>query len=367
MTAARTVAVLTTAPAPGPIALIQLHGPGARHLLRSLTGRANWPAGRLQRVNFAGVDDGLAVALREDWAQIMPHGGGAIVRHIMQRLAELGAAIGEQVSPRELFPEARSDLEADMLCALSMAASPAAVDLLLAQPQLWRQWLNASPSREDAAKILSDSRAPDRLIAPATVAVVGRPNVGKSTLGNAVIGRTASVIADLPGTTRDWVGGLAELNGTGQWTSARVVVRWVDTPGLRPDGGDALESAAIELAREVVQRAEVLITMRDPLSAWPEADALPREPDLWVLSKSDLWPQQPQTTDAGSTADQPLPISAHTGQGMEVLRKAVLRALRLDNLRPRPWAFSDTLRQVLAPLDLERLGRYVGDPYNPDQ
>lgn len=363
MTQTRTVAVLTTAPAPGAIALIQLHGAEARELLARLTGRANWPAGRLQRADFAGFDQGLAVALREDWAQLMPHGGGAIVRHIMQRLAELGAEVDEQPVPRELYPEARSDLEADMLWTLSAAASPAAVDLLLAQPALWQQWLSAPRSQQDADKLLEDSRVLNHLIAPATVAVVGRPNVGKSTLGNAMIGRTASLVADLPGTTRDWVGGLAELRSADS-TSVGIVVRWVDTPGLRRDSGDALESAAIELARDVVQHADVLIAMRDPATDWPEAQALPHQPDLWVLSKADLLSEQPASDCRGNCADQPLPISVHSGRGLDLLRAAVLRALHLDDLRPRPWAFSETLCQALQPLDLEQLGQYVACPYN---
>lgn len=355
----RTVAVCATALAPGAIALIQLHGPAARQLLSTLTGRTDWPPGRLQLADFAGFDQGLAVALGEDWAQIMPHGGPGIVRHIMQRLAELGAAVGDAVGPRELFPEAPSDLEADMLWTLSAAASPAAVDLLLAQPQLWRQWLGASPSRHEASQLLEDSRMLDRLIGPATVAVVGRPNVGKSTLGNAMIGRTASVVADLPGTTRDWVSGLADVEG--------IVVRWVDTPGLRQDSADALEQAAVNLAREVVRQADVLIAMRDPTSDWPEASSLPRQPDLWVLSKADLLPDWPAADRPGTSANAPLPISAHTGRGLDALRAAVLRALYLDDLRPRPWAFSATLRHLLQTFDLNELGRYAACPYNPRQ
>ncbi|NJL31882.1 MAG: GTP-binding protein [Phycisphaerales bacterium] len=57
------------------------------------------------------------------------------------------------------------------------------------------------------------------------VVVAGQPNVGKSTLMNKMLGRSASLVADLPGTTRDWVAGWVELEG--------VALHWMDTPGLR--------------------------------------------------------------------------------------------------------------------------------------
>src|SRR5690606_37975884 len=102
-----------------------------------------------------------------------------------------------------------STIEADMLATITAASSPAAVDRLLDQPQRWREAL--AQNDLDLPHILNLTARLDRLIHPATVVLVGKPNVGKSTLTNHMLGRSVSLVADLPGTTRDWVAGLAEL------------------------------------------------------------------------------------------------------------------------------------------------------------
>ncbi|MEM1027683.1 MAG: GTPase, partial [Planctomycetota bacterium] len=176
-------------------------------------------------------------------------------------------------------------------------------------------------------------------LTPPTVVVVGRPNVGKSTLLNRLVGRSASVVADLPGTTRDWVGGLVELVPEGG-DPARdaVAVRWLDTPGLR-DSDDTVEQRAIAQARDVVAGADVLIVMRDPEDDWPDPNELPREPDVWVMSKADV----------GVRTNEPsheIRISAATGEGLDRLTSAVLGRLGTDEAAPgQPWVFSPWLQE----------------------
>lgn len=312
--------MLTTPPTPGAIAIVQLGGDGVAPLLRRLTGESDWPLHRLRYVDLGGVDRGMAGLIGPDVGQIMPHGGLRVVQKLIDRCIELGAGYGE-LPPERLYPEASGSLEADMLAAIARAASPAAVDLLAAQPALWNQ---ASYAEAD---LLRRSRQLDRLIDPATVVVVGRPNVGKSTLTNRLLGRTASIVADLPGTTRDWVGGVAVLNDA-------VAVRWLDTPGIR-DSDDPIEREAIAMARQAIADADVLIAMRDPESDWP--DGLPRQADVHVMNKADL---------GGSTEPGALRISAQRGDGVDELTRAVLSVLGLADLRvDERWAFSAALRE----------------------
>ena len=128
-----------------------------------------------------------------------------------------------------LYPEAGDRLEAESLAAMARAASPAAIDLLAHQPSLWRMALRrhsaggghdpdhagaGSLTDRHRVQILGRSEVLDRLIDPSLVVVVGQPNVGKSTLTNQMLGRSVSIVADLPGTTRDWVAGLAEISGS---------------------------------------------------------------------------------------------------------------------------------------------------------
>ena len=307
---------VVTANTPGAIALIQLHGPEARRILSQLTGRDDWPIGRVFLSQFGDIDEGLAVALGQDAAQLMPHGGPRVVQLLVERLVALGCTIAHDPDPRTTYPEAASHIEADALHTIALAQSPAAIDLLADQPARWQRLL-AKPNAERAAQresIRQRSAILSRLVNPPTVVVAGPANVGKSTLTNALMGRAVSIVADLPGTTRDWVGGVVELrSGLGpEVSSPEIAVRWLDTPGLR-ESDDAVEQRAIALARSVVRDADVLIAMRDAANDWPETKGLTRTPDLWVMNKCD---DAGAGDDVGdSSRDHPLRISAEHGHG----------------------------------------------------
>jgi len=341
--------VVTTAPNPGAIGLVQVLGPTAADLLRKLTGIDDWPTQRLKLADFDGIDQGIAVLFRNDWAQLMPHGGPYVMRKLLDRLIELGASYGPDPPARQLYPEADSECEAQMLALLARAASPVAIDLLLAQPRLWRNWLDQPD--EDAADIIARSDRLDMLIDPPAAVVLGRPNVGKSTLTNRMLGRAASIVADLPGTTRDWVAGLAELGPP----ATAVAVRWLDTPGLR-DSDDCVEQSAIELARIAIKQADVLVAMRDPETPWPDAEHLPRPADIWVVNKID---QPPEDLGLGDR-EAPLSISALYGSGIADLERLVLGRLALNDLGAESlWAFSPTLRTALTSGERESLRLYL--------
>ncbi|MEO0515377.1 MAG: GTPase, partial [Planctomycetota bacterium] len=178
--------------------------------------------------NFAGIDEGLAGRVSPTTAQLMPHGGLRVVQKLETWLREQGVTRAEDIDTQALYPEATSPIEADVLHAIATASSPAAIGLLAAQPQCWRDWLASDPKSE-----IRNPKSLQHLLTPPTIVVVGRPNVGKSTLLNRLVGRSASVVADLPGTTRDWVGGLVELVPRGgEAQRDAIAVRWLDTPGL---------------------------------------------------------------------------------------------------------------------------------------
>ena len=354
--AERTRITVATAPNPGAIAIIELHGPDVLGVLRRLTGVRDWPGGRVRYVEFGEIDEGCAVCLRDPprgRAQITPHGGVRVVARLIDALSELGCICTNDVPARDLYPEAQNDLEADMLAALARAASPSAIDRLLRQSKLWCDLLargTIAPGDRDA--ILRQSVTFDRLIDPSTVVVVGRPNVGKSTLTNALLGRSVSIVADLPGTTRDWVAGLVELSGE---STRSVAVRWLDTPGLR-ESDDPIEQRAIGLAARVVAETDVLIAMRDPDTEWPESGDLPRSPDLKIINKIDA----PEQAGEWSEADALL-VSAATSFGLGTLQQRVLTCLGLDQLdEGLVWAFSPTLRTGLQSNDISILYRYAG-------
>jgi len=360
-----TSVTLTTAPRPGAVAVLQLHGPNVQRVLQQLTGIDRWAPGHVRLADFAGIDQGLATLLscasqrdqgnRGDrgWAQLSPHGGPRVVQKLLQKLAELGVAVEVNPDPMAIYPEADSPIQAEALSGVARAASPAAINLLLAQPALWRQAMS-NPEALDTDSIVARTSVLDRLIDPPSVVVVGRPNVGKSTLMNQMLGRPASVVADLPGTTRDWVGGLTEL-GDG---TAGVSVRWLDTPGLRVSN-DGIEQRAIVIAKDAIASADLLIVMRDPACDWPDAQALPRTPDIWVLNKADQLEDPPGVQGEGRGPDTPITISAQSGLGIPELQAGVLASLGLQGVDPQTlWAFSDTLKRF-ASHEIDGLADYL--------
>jgi tRNA modification GTPase len=382
---------LTTAPNPGAVAILQLSGPETQQTLAKITGQLNWDLGHLYLKDLAGIDRGLAVLLRSGpnaLAQLMPHGGPRVVNSLIQTISALGIPLQAQPDPQSLYPEADSQIMADALAAVAHAASPAAIDTLLAQPTLWRSAIlqdrESGKSRAsgesggiDRDKLKHDSLVLDHLISPPTVVVVGRPNVGKSTLTNRLMGRSVSLVADLPGTTRDWVGGLLEIADGGwrmvdsggqqrgaagnkilegqtstlqvpdhhrhsannpspiRYPPSTISVRWLDTPGLRASSDD-IEQRAIGLVQGMIESADVLIVMRDPKQDWPTLSDLPRQPDIKAVNKIDQ---------SNMTCTDAIPISAKTGQGIDTLQQRIIKTLGLSDLKPNAlWAFSDTLR-----------------------
>jgi hypothetical protein len=307
-----------TANVPGAIGLLYLVD-HVEATLAAVTGESEWPIGHLRRVSLADIDDGLAARLADDLAVLMPHGGQRVVQRLQRELARLGvrSVPADEVDPQRLFPEAEDDVEAFMLAALARACSPLAIDLLLDQPRRWRATRPLTRADEERSQRLN------RLIDPPSVVIAGPPNVGKSTLSNALFGRSMSIALDMPGTTRDYTSGLLDLGG--------LVVRWHDTPGVhRAD--DPIERRAVALADRLIRDADLLVAMNDAMHSWP---ILPRDPDLRLASRRDL----------GERDDADLSISAHEPGDLAVLVAALQERLvaSADLAHPGPWRFDARL------------------------
>lgn len=357
---------LLTSASPGAVAIIQIQGRGVMSLLTKLTGKSQWTGRRAMLVDFAGIDHGLVLLWRNDWAQLMPHGGPRVVQKIIDELIQLGATTSPThpstlQAHRLCYPEAANALEADMLATLALAASPAAVDLLLAQPTLWAdaiQRFDAMTSKDRRTafdEILRQSSILNRLIHPPTIAIVGKPNVGKSTLTNAMLGSSASIVADLPGTTRDWVAGMTQL----PTPAGGLAVRWLDTPGVH-QSDDVIEQQAIAMSHGVIAQSDIVVALRDPVTPWAEGFGT-RQPDLWVMNKIDTLQHDDAMALAGDQLqgqdkDWPMLICATSGQGLDTLATRLTQLLLGDDLSMLTsqclWAFDDTLREALTHDDL---------------
>lgn len=328
--------IQATASQPGAIAILHLQGDAAK-LLTELTGIKEWPLHQARLADLGGIDSGLIVRISDSITQITPHGGPRIVQRLTEKLASSGAviAVAGSEDPQDLFPEAADRVEALMLHAMSKAASPLAIDLLLAQPERWRSHVQAAGRLSEGD--LARSRRLNRLIDPPRVVLAGRPNVGKSTLSNRLLGREMSIAMDLPGTTRDYTAARIDLGG--------LVVDWHDTPGIRSTD-DPIERKAIDIASRLIAEADLLIAMRDAATDWPD---LPREPDLRVMNKIDV--------DSGRNASQAI---EETGELERPIRISAMSGLGIEHL---VWIAGDRL---VRPEDREHGGAWLFDPRLPE-
>jgi tRNA modification GTPase len=384
-------AILLTPPGGAAIAVVRLVGPGTGAFLRAHFS----PAAREGRCVHGELRDGgkviddPVVVLHPggDAADVNLHGGNWVIRATLDLARRAGFEVVE--SPGLPLPaeavDAADELQQEILTHLPLARTDLALRMLLAQKQVWHNWLNSrgerppspgtpgegggegdfdhqvpgrfrapgsrnaaaprSPNhlhpnplpeyrereREAAplgpAEILAD-RTLWWLLHPPRVAIVGAPNVGKSTLANQLFARERSITADLPGTTRDWVGELADVNG--------LAVMLVDTPGLR-DAADPIERAAIAGARGQIAAADLVVLVLDPTRPLaPEQSPLldAHRDALRVINKSDR-PAQWELLDR-----RPLRTVATTGEGVEQLRSAITARFGCDApdlSRPRWW------------------------------
>lgn len=304
---------LATPPAAGAIAILEIIGDAAR-LWPALGGEP--PVGRAVVRMLLGVDRGVVMRWTDQLVHLMPHGGPAVLRALTRELASLGVEPMSAPSDedlRTLHPEAASVIEARMLETLARAPSPRAIDLLLAQPERWALPGAAAGPWDQALR---------RLIEPALVVCVGPPNIGKSTLANALAGRTVSVVADESGTTLDHVGALIDLDG--------VVVRYIDTAGEDKDAPQESREAQAS-AHALEAQADLVIECADP--TMPASWRRPVGPGVIRLGlRRDLGP----VPDGAEVS-----VCARTGEGVGALARVLRERLVPDEAlgSAQPWTF----------------------------
>ncbi len=314
LSASQCWATVVTPDHPGAVGIFHVAG-NAALLLAELTGAREWKTGRISLSKIGSIEQVLLACIDDDSAMLMPHAGPRAMQRVIEELTNRGVVVrdSQSIDPEALYPEAESRWEALALGALARAASPLAIDLLLRQPHIWRATPAITAGDRDRSRRLR------HLLDPPLVVLAGLPNVGKSTLTNHLAGRSISIEADLPGTTRDYTAVRIDLAG--------LVVNWVDTPGLRATGDD-IESRAIHIARRLFDSADLIIAMADHESGWPD---LPRPAGLRIANKADL----------GARSDGGLHVSAATGTGVREVVRAVREILvaEADLAHPGPWLF----------------------------
>jgi tRNA modification GTPase len=380
------------------ISVIRLSGPACNRVLEGLAG-APLPAERLATLKtlrhpITGEELDRALVIRfaaprsftgEDMAELQVTGGRAVLQGIVEALA---LVVGlRPAEPGEFalraFENGKLDLSqveglADLVDAQTQAQRRQALRIaggaLTRQSEAIRADIVEAMARieaqidfsdqedvdpaglaeagrlvEAAAKrirqTLASARSGERLREGFNVVIAGPPNVGKSTLMNAIAGRDVSIVSASPGTTRDPIEVQLDLRG--------FPVSLVDTAGLR-ETGDPIENEGILRARRRAEEADLTLWLSDS----SDAPALPsgqvQGSILAVRTKADL-------ARAGAHG-APLAVSAKTGQGVDRLLDAIADIAERQMAGPSPALITLTRHRLAFEEALAHLQRWLDHP-----
>ncbi len=173
-----------------------------------------------------------------------------------------------------------------------------------------------------------------------TAAIVGRTNVGKSTLFNVLLKQERAIVNENPGTTRDVIAEGTELGG--------IPVQWLDTAGIR-SSVDPVERIGIDKTREVLADADKVVLVLDGSADLTDEDGrllhqVRQRPCCLVINKIDL-PQRIQTERLGVIDSPVIRVSALTGEGIDALKNVLLEELNEGKALEQEGAFVTNVRQ----------------------
>jgi len=370
-----TIAAIATPPGRGGIGIVRASGAHLDRVIEGLVGRSLRPrvatAVTFHDANGAPIDVGLALFFPapnsytgESVVEFHGHGSPAALRLVLARCVELGAQLAEPGEfTKRAFLNGKLDLAqaesvADLIDAATTTAARAAAKSLVGEfsrdihsivaavtdlrmyteatldfPEEDIDFLRAHDTngrldliRADLDRLLSRATIGTLLREGLTVALIGRPNVGKSSLLNRLVREEAAIVTPIAGTTRDTIERQVELAG--------IPLTVIDTAGLR-DTRDEVEHIGIARAWAAVERADVallIVDARDAIDTLEAADvallarlhaSLPR---VVVHNKSDLASVAPhaETRLVGEASRRHIWLSALTGAGLELLEKEVM-------------------------------------------
>ncbi|OHB67086.1 MAG: hypothetical protein A2Y76_15495, partial [Planctomycetes bacterium RBG_13_60_9] len=321
------------------------------------------------------------------------HGNPLIVERIMALLQRHGVTLlpAEHLLTKTLAAQPfLNAIAAEAKLALTTVKTVLGAEILAHQIESglsatvrrWQQEIDRMPLSQvaaEAGQILQDSEPARLLISGSTIALIGPPNTGKSTLLNALAGREKAVVTNIPGTTRDWVSAEIHL--------PPLAATLIDTAGLDPSlAASDIDKAAQRKSLEIIARADLVLLILDlsqptsqssvyeevchrghrehrdnagsslearsipfsvlsvAMNSHPPGDDSTRRSEatkaMVVLNKADL-PPRFDATSVPAHLGQPVPISAKQGTGIEELIQAIHQILGTTALDAKtPIAFT---------------------------
>lgn len=378
-----TIAAIATPPGCGGIGIVRVSGPLASAIADSVFSRT--PGGgldshRLYYGRFLSpdsgslIDEGMAVLMRaprsytrEDVLELHCHGGYLVVRSVLQACVSAGARLADPGEfTRRAFLNGRIDLSqaesvidvinsrTDAALALaqrhregylgreleqirSQVAEALAIleayidfpedDLDPATQLLVSQRITAAS--ENVASLVDSFRFGKVLREGVSVLLAGKPNVGKSSLLNALACEERAIVSALPGTTRDMIEEIINVDG--------LPIRIIDAAGIRRHHSDEVELEGIRRTLGKLSEADLVLFLADATAPLDDDDteilqALSGKPFITVLTKSDL----PRLLDVGSlpACCGLVEVSSRSGLGLDLLRSRLYDFFVQDSSRP---------------------------------
>ncbi|MEM7257820.1 MAG: tRNA uridine-5-carboxymethylaminomethyl(34) synthesis GTPase MnmE [Pseudomonadota bacterium] len=353
-----TIAAIATARGKGAIGVVKVSGPQSPDIAREITGQ-HLPPRMSRYLAFKDVDDqpidrGVALLFQgpdsytgEDVLELQAHGNQFVLDQLLQRVIALGARharpgeFTERAFLNDKLDLAQAEAVADLIDSDSTEAARAAVrslsgdfsqqvsditDRLLHLRVYIEAALDFAEEEIDfladeslTIKLLELDQLIDNTLARATegrvlreglnVVIVGQPNVGKSSLLNALTQQQSAIVTDIAGTTRDVLREHIVIDG--------LPIHLVDTAGIR-ESADKVEQEGVRRAREQVKTADLVLAIGVAGCNTTLDDTLFLDADSTVLNiynKADLNPLNEQQIG--------LPVSAKTGDGIDALKAAI--------------------------------------------
>ena len=367
-----TIAAIATPPGAGGVGIIKISGTEALSIAHKIfvprSGSTELKPrylhfGRIiEPVDRQPIDEALVAFMpgphsytRQDVIEIQAHGGTIPLQQILQVILSLGARPAEAgemtlrafINGRLDLTQAEAVLDiihAKTEAGLRIAAGQLAGSLSGQVSQVRQQLVDTLAFLEASIDFVEEDIPFEEVIGPlkaalgeitqllntashgliyrqgVRAAIVGRPNVGKSSLLNALLRGERAIVTNIPGTTRDTLEETANIGG--------IPLVLVDTAGIRTEPSDAVEQIGIDRSRAALAQADLALMVVDNSEALSDSDReiaalIGRKPALLILNKVDL--PQNETPDKAFLPDSPrVPLSALTGAGLDQLESIIV-------------------------------------------
>ena len=369
---ADTIAAIATAQGRGGVGVVRISGKGIAAIAVAVLGQLPAPRhatlGNFLDENDQVIDQGIALYFPaphsytgEDVLELQGHGGSAVLHLLLQRCLSLGIRLAEpgeftqSAFLNDKLDLAQAESVADLIDATTSEAArsamrslqgefSAAIHVLVDQLVRLRMLVEAMLDFPEEDIDVADTRLRDSMLQNiqtklqqtlehakqgsllregAHIALVGRPNVGKSSLLNRLSGEEVALVSDVPGTTRDVIRQAIQIRG--------VPLHIMDTAGLRVSQ-DEVENLGMARTHQTVQRADLILMLLDAAGGCSAEEleiisGFPADiPRLLVYNKADLLHEK-----MAVPGDEGICISAKTGAGIEVLRDRMLKLIGWRN------------------------------------